>query len=741
MRRMRLISVALLLVGIILSVQRSEASNSQLIESQGRVIRARSNRYARSAATHAFRRGVSGDINDDIYVLSLSAFGRSFHLLLKKAVGIVHPGAKITVIAGDDETTATSKVVIDGSLQLMHGVVVEVADDFGAMHVAAHDQLETLKLGVSKGDLSRMFGFGATVSGSASVVIHEPVEMWSNWREEPDKPSHVLFEGNFETSDESFSIDLRSFEDIDPPYLSHPKRVPRNPIWKNAATVITRRSDQNDASGGCSSDTASFWVERKSTIKGKLIAQSSTGPGQCPQTRKVVYVSVVADCNFMNMMKSDVAAARNRTLAVWTTISSLYESSFNITLGLANLTLLTQCDSAGARPFNVPCSSQYSILNRLSDFSKWRGDQVDNSALYHLISGDTCGTGATVGVAWLNTLCIQSTTSQTMSDGTYYVSGTSVSAGKVADMHKVIAHEIGHNFGAVHDCASSNACSSTCNSSNTPDLSSSTQPCDCCSCTNSSSIGASTCSCAGQYLMHPTESSANFQFSPCSKTLVCNAVKNFPNCLKEPGTFSVASDPICGNGILEGDEECDCGPAQSCNDACCNASACKLAPNAVCSPANHACCTPQCTIVPVSAQKVCRMSSDSCDLPEICDGSSKNCPKDVILANGAACSGITKGKCASGKCTTRTAQCRALRSTVEITGDCPDTRTSCELICASSDGNCIKRNGYFVDGTSSYEWCIEHKEITIVILVAVGAILFGILFSCFCRCARRSTKT
>lgn len=61
-------------------------------------------------------------------------------------------------------------------------------------------------------------------------------------------------------------------------------------------------------------------------------------------------------------------------------------------------------------------------------------------------------------------------------------------------------------------------------------------------------------------------------------------------------------DEDCGNGVVEGDEECD-------------------------DPSPGSCCTTSCFLAPAGA--VCRASSRSCDPAELCDGASPSCPADV----------------------------------------------------------------------------------------------------------------
>ena len=94
-------------------------------------------------------------------------------------------------------------------------------------------------------------------------------------------------------------------------------------------------------------------------------------------------------------------------------------------------------------PWNVACSESVTLNDRLSIFSGWRGQKGnDGAGLWHLMSG--CPTGSEVGVAWLATLCQQTSSGSSPS----VVSGTAVSTAGRTEW-QVIAHEIGHNFGAI----------------------------------------------------------------------------------------------------------------------------------------------------------------------------------------------------------------------------------------------------------------------------------------------------
>ncbi|KAG6831626.1 hypothetical protein H0H92_008703 [Tricholoma furcatifolium] len=150
----------------------------------------------------------------------------------------------------------------------------------------------------------------------------------------------------------------------------------------------------------------------------------------CPTTQKVLYMGVAADCTYVATYGSQENATQ-QILTNWNTASSLYKSTFNVSLGIVEL--------------EVQSPSSAELEARLSLFSQWRGDKGDDgTGLWHLMSG--CPTGSEVGIAWLGTLCQQSATESS----SQFVSGTAVSTAGRTEW-QVVAHEIGHNFGAIHD--------------------------------------------------------------------------------------------------------------------------------------------------------------------------------------------------------------------------------------------------------------------------------------------------
>ncbi|CAM9099826.1 unnamed protein product, partial [Lampetra planeri] len=90
------------------------------------------------------------------------------------------------------------------------------------------------------------------------------------------------------------------------------------------------------------------------------------------------------------------------------------------------------------------------------------------------------------------------------------------------------------------------------------------------------------------------------------------------------------------------------------DDPCCEYQTCKLKSGAQC--AFGECCH-RCQFLPGGS--VCRSSSDECDLPEYCNGSSPLCQSDVFIQNGQPCRN-QQAYCYNGKCQHYDGQCQAI---------------------------------------------------------------------------------
>ncbi|XP_047127009.1 uncharacterized protein LOC101234350 [Hydra vulgaris] len=167
----------------------------------------------------------------------------------------------------------------------------------------------------------------------------------------------------------------------------------------------------------------------------------------------------------------------------------------------------------------------------------------------------------------------------------------------------VLGHELGHNMGFYHDNIS-------------------------CTCLTNKGcfMGAS--------------KSIKPGFSDCNIKVI---QRNTYPCLTDYSYTSIKK--VCGNGILEDDEECDCGTFEMClrnGDNCCEPHGCVLKAHAQCSYINNPeCCSTEC--IYRKHGTLCREADGPCDLPEYCSGDNPNCPKDVTKRNGFPCSnGIKK---------------------------------------------------------------------------------------------------
>ncbi|KAA8648728.1 hypothetical protein EYZ11_004236 [Aspergillus tanneri] len=459
----------------------------------------------------------------------------------------------------------------------------------------------------------------------------------------------------------------------------------------------------------------------------------------CPKTKQVALIGVATDCEFTGSFK-DEDAAKQWVINTVNSASSVYEKSFNISIGLRNLTLTDKkCpdNPPASSEWNMPCSKG-NITSRLDLFSNWRGQQKDSNAYWTLMSN--CPTGPEVGLAWLGQLC----NTEVSGD---HVSGTNVVVRSPGGGWQIFAHESGHTFGAVHDCTDQ-----TC----AQNLEASSQCCP---------FSTDQCDAKSQFIMNPSTGQDITKFSRCTIGNICsalgrNSVKS--HCLSDNRGVTTYTGGQCGNGIVESGEDCDCGGEESCgNNSCCDAKTCKFKNGAVCDDANDSCCS-SCKFA--SADTVCRPSRGECDLEEKCTGNSSTCPSDSYKDDGSKCGNSTAGlTCASGQCTSRDYQCRTVMGSLlhdNSTYACSQFNDQCELICFSKEyakefgSQCMSVNQNFLDGTpcgsgghcsngkcegsSIKNWIDKHKNIVIGVACGVGGLIVLAILGCLINRCRRS---
>ncbi|XP_077593056.1 disintegrin and metalloproteinase domain-containing protein 10-like [Stigmatopora nigra] len=221
--------------------------------------------------------------------------------------------------------------------------------------------------------------------------------------------------------------------------------------------------------------------------------------------------------------------------------------------------------------------------------------------------------------------------------------------------HITFAHEVGHNFGSPHDSGSE--C--------TPGEAKSQDKKE-----------------KGNYIMYARATSGdklnNNKFSICSVRNISQVLeKKRSNCFVESG------QPICGNGLVEPGEECDCGYSDQCRDQCCydanqpDNKKCKLKPNKICSPSQGPCCTPECGHK--GRNEKCRDESE-CAHQGMCNGVSPQCPSSEPKANFTACHGETQ-VCLNGGCSGSICEKYGLEACTCASQEGKDETELCHVCC------------------------------------------------------------
>ncbi|XP_058905240.1 A disintegrin and metallopeptidase domain 3-like isoform X1 [Kogia breviceps] len=114
---------------------------------------------------------------------------------------------------------------------------------------------------------------------------------------------------------------------------------------------------------------------------------------------------------------------------------------------------------------------------------------------------------------------------------------------------------------------------------------------------------------------------------------------------------------VCGNGVLEPPEQCDCGEPEQCSHKkCCDAVTCSLIGDAECG--TGPCCDRK-TCQIAERGHICRKSTDMCDFPEFCNGIAEFCVPDMKSADLELCNNKT-AFCYQGVCQDTDKQCAEL---------------------------------------------------------------------------------
>uniref|UniRef100_A0A672FQW0 ADAM metallopeptidase domain 12 n=1 Tax=Salarias fasciatus TaxID=181472 RepID=A0A672FQW0_SALFA len=325
-------------------------------------------------------------------------------------------------------------------------------------------------------------------------------------------------------------------------------------------------------------------------------------------TTKYVELIIVADNREFQKQGKDMEKVKQRLAEIANYVDKFYRA-LNIRVALVGLEVWSDVDK---------CPITQDPFTTLHEFLDWRKVKLlpqkphDNA---QLISG-VYFQGTTIGMAPIMSMCTAEQSGGIVMDHSDNPLGAAVT----------LAHELGHNFGMNHD---------------TPERG--------CGCRVTVDRG-------GCIMTPSTGYPFPTVFSSCSKKdLAASFEKGVGMCLfNMPEVKVLYGGQKCGNGYVEEGEECDCGELEECMNPCCNATTCTLKGDAVCA---HGQCCQDCQLKPAGTP--CRESSNSCDLPEFCTGTSPHCPSNVYLHDGHACQNVD-GYCYNGICQTHEQQCITL---------------------------------------------------------------------------------
>eukprot|EP00941_MAST-03F_sp_MAST-3F-sp1_P003768 g3768.t1 len=384
--------------------------------------------------------------------------------------------------------------------------------------------------------------------------------------------------------------------------------------------------------------------------------RSLQGSGVVPT--KYVEFLVVNDNSYYSENAADTMQKSARIVNL---VNALYEKGYNETnfSHVIQLTITAQHTFIDNDPYTYTLTNgEVNVDTLIARFHEWRVNNIQTGVISshdnsHLFSGLDFE-GGTVGYAAVSAMC-----HSTQSGGIDQVLKTT----SEAQASEILAHELGHNWGMQHDSVGNN------------------------------------CVASGKVMEAVGGTGAITGWSTCSASYINNYISSGKATCTNNIPTSKWGDPVCGDGFIEGDEECDCG-ASGCStgalaDPCCVEATCKLKVGAKCS-ARYGCCTQQCEIAPASF--LCRdrgglhADDTECDVPEHCDGTNFKCPADVFMYPGTSCTdsqGIS-GKCYGGSCHTYSTQCTSRDGSYVLGSRC--AKSCGRLTCAAASnpgGSCF----------------------------------------------------
>ena len=216
---------------------------------------------------------------------------------------------------------------------------------------------------------------------------------------------------------------------------------------RGAAPVIYRLADTVIPVGSttCGTVTLADIARGGSTAQAQFEAvagELQVAAATVPTTRQIE-VAVVGDFEFSGLAFAGGLTPEQAIAARMNVVDGIFSSQVGVKLVVASVTVF--------RDASDPFSSTTVPNTLLDEFANWRQATPTQSSrgLSHLMTGRDLD-GTTVGVAFIGALC-RTRSGAGLSMGTLNSSTAAL----------VIAHELGHNFGAFHDGETGSVCEAT----------------------------------------------------------------------------------------------------------------------------------------------------------------------------------------------------------------------------------------------------------------------------------------